>query len=92
MVTIEQFMLFAKKKFNETNPQKPNVVYFAYYSPKIAKFTPVALKNKLAAELCEYKTEIEYRPLKKGRQYKYLVECYNQLKILYNYLMTGREE
>ena len=48
MVTIEQFMLFAKKKMSETNPRKPNVVYFTYCSPKIAKLTPNALKNGLA--------------------------------------------
>lgn len=91
MVTIEQFMLFAKKKMSETNPRKPNVVYFTYCSPKIAKLTPNALKNGLAARLCEYKTEIESHPTKKGRQYKYLVEGYNQFEILYNYLMTGEE-
>lgn len=92
MVTIEQFMLFAKKKMSETSPQELKVIYSVYCSPEIAKFTPIALKNRLAARLCEYKTKIESHPAKKSRQYKYLVEGYNQLEILYNYLMTGREK
>lgn len=92
MVTIEQFMLFAKKKFSETDPQKLHVVYSVYCSPEIAEFTPIALKSRLAARLREHKTKIESHPAKKSRQYKYLIESYKQLETLYNYLMTGREE